>query len=95
MIDSRFCPIFHNRILFRQGHENINKTWSMIVLLMSKTAGFQSVPSNTEVDPSSGLLQSQRTLAEAVELSCYGNDIHREGVLNMQHMQYAGISEFE
>lgn len=80
------------RILFQQGHENINKTWSLVIMLMSKVAGFSSKTNLSDIDPSSGLLQSQRTLAEAVELSCYGNDIHREGVLNMQHMQYAGIS---
>lgn len=60
---------------------------------MSKTAGFCPDVDTSQIDAGSGLLKSQRILAEAVELTCYGNDIHREGVLNMQHLQYAGISK--
>lgn len=63
------------------------------MLLMAKTAGLPTKFEPTDLDEGSGLLKTQRTLADAVELTCYGNDIHREGVLNMQHMQCSGIGE--
>lgn len=65
------------------------------MLLMSKTAGLPSKYDPTDIDEASGLLKTQRTLADAVELTCYGNDIHREGVLNMQHMQCSGIGKMK
>lgn len=46
-----------------------------------------------DIDAASGLLKNQRMLAEAVETTCSANDIHRDGILNMQHLQYAGISK--
>lgn len=79
--------------MFQEGHENINKTWSLIVLLMSKTAGHSEGTPSEEVD-SLGLLKRQRTLADCVELTLYGHDIHRDGVLNMQHQKYAGMGNF-
>lgn len=59
---------------------------------MSKMAGFQPDTPESEIDDVSGLLKNQRTLAEAVETTSSANDIHRDGVLNMQHLQYAGMS---
>jgi hypothetical protein len=56
-------------------------------------AGFNSAIPESELDEASGLLKTQRLLAETIETTCSGNDIHREGVLNMQNLQYAGISK--
>lgn len=81
------------RNLFQQGHGNINKTWGLIVLLVSKMAGYQPGTPESEIDDASGLLKNQRTLAEAVETTSSANGIHRDGILNMQHMQYAGLSK--
>ncbi|CRK95972.1 CLUMA_CG009413, isoform A [Clunio marinus] len=81
------------KLLFQQGHaNNINKTWGLVVLLVSKMAGFATPPPAADIDSKSGLLKSQKILAEAVETTCTANDIHREGILNMQHLQYAGIN---
>lgn len=81
------------RVLFQTGHANINKTWGLVVLLMSKMAGHGPATLESEVDAASGILKSQRMLAEAVETTCSANSIHRDGILNMQHLQYAGISK--
>ena len=80
-------------MLFQQGHGNINKTWGLVVLLMSKVSGYGPATPESDIDPASGLLKKQRMLAEAVETTCSANEIHRDGVLNMQHLQYAGMGE--
>lgn len=94
---SLFFKLIHKllylRVLFQQGHGNINQTWGLVVLLVSKMAGFNSAIPESELDEASGLLKTQRMLAETIETTCSGNDIHREGVLNMQNLQYAGISK--
>ena len=77
----------------QQGHNNINQTWGLVVLLVSKMAGFNCAIPESELDEASGLLKTQKMLAEIVETTCSGNDVHREGVLNMQNLQYAGISK--
>ena len=81
------------RDLLQQGHNNINQTWGLVVLLVSKMAGFNCAIPESELDEASGLLKTQKMLAEIVETTCSGNDVHREGVLNMQNLQYAGISK--
>lgn len=60
---------------------------------MSKMAGYPQDTPQSEIDEVSGLLKNQRILAEAVETTSSANGIHRDGILNMQHLQYAGISE--
>lgn len=60
---------------------------------MSKLSGYGPETPEADIDPASGLLKKQRMLAEAVETTCSANEIHRDGVLNMQHLQYAGMGE--
>lgn len=47
----------------------------------------------SQIDPATGVLKSQKILSDSVETSCTANDIHRDGILNMQHFQYSGIGE--
>lgn len=63
------------------------------MLLVSKMAGHSAATKEADIDPASGILKNQKILAEAVETTCTANDIHRDGVLNMQNLQYAGISK--
>jgi len=65
------------------------QTWGLIVLLVSKMAGHSSEILESEQDKSAGVLISQRTLAEVVEMVRTANLIH-SGVFNLQHMQNAG-----
>lgn len=60
---------------------------------MSKVSGYGPDTPEADIDPACGLLKKQRMLAEAVETTCSANDIHRDGVLNMQHLQHAGMGE--
>lgn len=65
------------------------QTWGLIVLLVSKMAG-HAPGVLTEQDKSAGVLMSQRTLAEVVEMVRTANLIHSSGVLNLQHLQKSG-----
>lgn len=67
--------------------------WGLVVLLVSKLAGY---PTNvawqeSEFDKDTGILKSQRVLAEAVEITSSANEIHRDGILNMQQYQLSGM----
>lgn len=44
----------------------------------------------SESDKAAGVLMSQRTLAEVVEMVRTANLIHSSGVLNLQHLQKSG-----
>lgn len=70
------------------GHNNM-QTWGLIVLLISKAAGHAPNVPEMEQDKSAGVLISQRTLAEVVEMVRTANLIHM-GVFNLQHLQNAG-----
>lgn len=62
---------------------------------MSKVAGYPANTPPNDIDPASGLLKSHIILAEAVETTCSANDIHRDGVMNMQHFIKAGIGKID
>lgn len=64
------------------------QTWGLIVLLVSKMGGHDERV--IEQDKSDGVLISQRTLAEVVEMVRTANMIHSSGVLNLQHLQKSG-----
>jgi decaprenyl-diphosphate synthase subunit 2 len=66
------------------------QTWGLIVLLVSKMAGHAEGILESEQDKSAGVLMSQRTLAEVVEMVRTANMIHSSGVLNLQHLQKSG-----
>lgn len=66
------------------------QTWGLIVLLVSKMAGHAAGVLESEQDKSDGVLMSQRTLAEVVEMVRTANMIHSFGVLNLQHLQQSG-----
>ncbi|KAG5678915.1 hypothetical protein PVAND_008539 [Polypedilum vanderplanki] len=70
------------------GQNNL-QTWGLIVLLVSKAAGHAADVPEMEQDKSAGVLISQRTLAEVVEMVRTANLIH-QGVFNLQHLQNAG-----
>jgi hypothetical protein len=82
------------RILFAQGTANVNQIWGLVVLLVSKLAGYPVEGNFTEkdFDKDTGILKCQRTLAESVEITSSANEIHRDGILNMQHYQVNGMS---
>lgn len=67
--------------------------WGLVVLLISKLAGYPTEYSfkESEFDRDTGILKSQRTLAESVEITSTANEIHRDGILNMQHYQMNGM----
>ena len=64
------------------------QTWGLIVLLVSKMGGHDERV--IEQEKSDGVLISQRTLAEVVEMVRTANMIHSSGVLNLQHLQKSG-----
>ena len=66
------------------------QTWGLIVLLVSKMAGCADGNFESEQDRSAGVLVTQRTLAEVVEMVRTANMIHSFGVLNLQHLQQSG-----
>lgn len=70
--------------------QNNMQTWGLIVLLVSKMAGHADGILESEQDKSAGVLMSQRTLAEVVEMVRTANMIHSSGVLNLQHLQKSG-----
>jgi hypothetical protein len=82
------------RILFSQGKANVNQMWGLMVLLVSKLAGYSTNVTwkESDFDRDTGILKSQRILAEAVEITSSANEIHRDGVLNMQHCRMAGMN---
>jgi decaprenyl-diphosphate synthase subunit 2 len=82
------------KVLFKQGKANASQMWGLVVLLVSKLAGYPSnVPwQESEFDKDTGILKSQRILAESVEITSSAHEIHRDGVLNMQHYQLNGMS---
>lgn len=51
--------------------------WGLIVLLISKTGGMNRPYKESEQDVSSGILHSQRALAEVTEMIRTSNAIHR------------------
>lgn len=67
--------------------------WGLVVLLVSKLAGYSSemIWKESDFDKDTGILKSQRTLAESVEITSTANEIHRDGILNMQHYQMNGM----
>lgn len=68
--------------------QNNMQTWGLIVLLVSKMGGHDARV--IEQEKSDGVLISQRTLAEVVEMVRTANMIHSSGVLNLQHLQQSG-----
>ncbi|KAL7051825.1 hypothetical protein ACKWTF_004648 [Chironomus riparius] len=70
--------------------QNNMQTWGLIVLLVSKMAGCADGNFESEQDRSAGVLVTQRTLAEVVEMVRTANMIHSIGVLNLQHLQQSG-----
>lgn len=82
------------RILFAQGKANVNQMWGLIVLLASKLAGYPKnhTFSEKDFDRDTGILKKQRILSESVEITSSANEIHRDGILNMQHLNMSGMS---
>lgn len=83
--------MFFSNSLFRSliyGQNNM-QTWGLIVLLVSKAAGHAPNVPEMEQDKAAGVLISQRTLAEVVEMVRTANLIHN-GVFNLQHLQNSG-----
>jgi hypothetical protein len=74
-----------------QGKANANQMWGLMVLLVSKLAGYPATGNwvAADFDDESGILKKQRLLAEAVEITSTGNDIHQNGVLNMQQQKFS------
>jgi len=68
--------------------------WGIVILLVSKLAGYPSTYlwKEEDFDRDTGTLKSQRSLAEYIEFMASGNELHRDGVLNMQHFHKAGMS---
>lgn len=66
------------------------QTWGLIILLVSKMSGHSKENLESEQDKIEGVLMSQRTLAEVVEIVRTANMIHSLGVLNLQHWQKSG-----
>lgn len=65
------------------------QTWGLIVLLVSKSAGLNIQPELMDQDASSGLLHSQRALAEITEMIRTSQLIH-QGLVNLQHTDGSG-----
>jgi len=63
-------------------------------LLVSKLAGYPTTNlwNEEDFDRETGTLKSQRKLAEYIEFLAFQNELHRDGVLNMQHFNKAGLN---
>ena len=85
---------FYFRILLSEGKANANQMWGIVIMLVSKLAGYPSTYlwKEEDFDRDAGTLKSQRSLAEYIELMASGNELHRDGVLNMQHFYKAGMN---
>ncbi|XP_070490766.1 all trans-polyprenyl-diphosphate synthase PDSS2-like [Chironomus tepperi] len=82
------------KTLFDAGKGNTNQMWGIVTLLVSKLAGYPITNSwkEDDFDQVTGILKSQRSIADYIELTVTGNEFHRDGVLNMQHLNKAGIN---
>ncbi|XP_070490445.1 all trans-polyprenyl-diphosphate synthase PDSS2-like [Chironomus tepperi] len=82
------------KILLANGKANVNQMWGIVILLTSKLAGYPATNlwKEDDFDRNSGILKSQRKLAENVEFMTTGDDFHRDGVLNMQHFHKSGMN---
>lgn len=58
------------------------QAWGLAVLLFSKAAGHSTTVSDVDIDKSSGILHSQRALAEVAEMMRTSHLIHK-GLLNL------------
>lgn len=65
------------------------QTWGLIVLLVSKMAGQHPDYPIMEHDKISGILNTQRSIAEITEILRMGNLVH-QGVINLQTLSNAG-----
>lgn len=82
--------IFHRNLVY-DGHKSNMQTWGLIVLLVSKSAGLRYQPELMDQDVSSGLLHSQRALAEITEMIRTSQLIH-QGLVNLQHTDGSGTN---
>lgn len=65
------------------------QAWGLIVLLISKAAGFAPTIPEMERDRSVGVLHSQRALAEVIEMIRISHLVH-QGLVNLQPLTQAG-----
>lgn len=65
------------------------QSWGLIVLLVSKAAGYPSTIPKVEQDESVGVLHSQRALAEVTEMIRISQLVHR-GLVNLQPQLESG-----
>lgn len=65
------------------------QAWGLIVLLVSKAAGYASSVPDMEQDKSAGILHSQRALAEVTEMIRTAHLVH-QGLINLQPLAKSG-----
>lgn len=65
------------------------QAWGLIVLLVSKAAGYAPTIPEVEQDQSVGILHSQRALAEVTEMIRISHLVH-QGLVNLQPLTQAG-----
>lgn len=71
------------------GYKSNMQAWGLIVLLISKSTGLKIEPELTDWDLKSGLLHSQRALAEITEMIRTSQLIHK-GIVNLQNTDEFG-----
>jgi decaprenyl-diphosphate synthase subunit 2 len=64
------------------------QAWGLIVLLLSKTAGYTQI-SDLTFDESSGVLQTQKSLAEVTEMIRTSHMVH-QSMVNLQNLASSG-----
>uniref|UniRef100_A0A336K6J2 CSON013479 protein n=1 Tax=Culicoides sonorensis TaxID=179676 RepID=A0A336K6J2_CULSO len=74
--------------LIYNGKTNM-QAWGLIVLLVSKAAGYSPTISVMEEDKSAGVLHSQRALAEVTEMIRTSHLVH-QGLINLQPLANSG-----
>lgn len=77
-----------DRNLLYHGKNNV-QAWGLIVLLISKAAGYAPTIPEMEQDQSVGVLHSQRALAEVTEMIRISHLVH-QGLVNLQPLTQAG-----
>lgn len=91
LLISTFCSgrngVAHRNLLYH-GKNNM-QAWGLIVLLISKAAGYAPTIPEIEQDRTVGVLHSQRALAEVIEMIRISHLVH-QGLVNLQPLTEAG-----
>ena len=82
------------RTIFTEKNATANQIWGIVALLVSKLAGYPNINlwNGKDFDRETGILKDQRKLSEYIDFLAFQNELHRDGVLNMQHFNMNALN---